>query len=219
MGFVNSPPTSANCPTKRRPVFESQVPSPWCARPRWRAARTSAGREPGRGDGARRAPWPPQAREEEVPLRKGQPPGEPEARPHPRGIECDTLGVRQGGGRSAGGRVSWSKPLSGAGVRSDEVRVPRRPWPLDWWLRAPPLLLLSAWGGEPWASARLSAHACPGLWTWRGSPRGRGDAAKLARKAALLLAARERRASRRGNPAEGSSRRKGWTPEAAERQK
>lgn len=112
MGFVNSPPTSANCPTKRRPVFESQVPSPWCARPRWRAARTSAGREPGRGDGARRAPWPPQAREEEVPLRKGQPPGEPEARPHPRGIECDTLGVRQGGGRSAGGRVSWSKPLS-----------------------------------------------------------------------------------------------------------
>lgn len=163
MGFVNSPPTSANCPTKRRPVFESQVPSPWCARPRWRAARTSAGREPGRGDGARRAPWPPQAREEEVPLRKGQPPGEPEARPHPRGIECDTLGVRQGGRRSAGGRVSWSKPLSGAGVRSDEVRVPRRPWPLDWWLRAPPCSYSQRGAvnpGRPPASVPTPARGC-----------------------------------------------------------
>lgn len=55
VGFVNSPPTSANCPTKRRPVSGSRVLSPWCARPRWAAVCTSTGQEPGRRAGAGRA--------------------------------------------------------------------------------------------------------------------------------------------------------------------
>ena len=51
VGMVNSPPTSANCPTKRRPVSGSRIPNPWSVRPGRRAVRTLAGPEPEPGPG------------------------------------------------------------------------------------------------------------------------------------------------------------------------
>ena len=121
MGFVNSPPTSANCPTKRPPVFGSRVRSPWCARPRWTGSWGSGQERGGRRGRA--------GREEAVPLRWGQP------------------GV--GGGGAGDGRLGhtpvsssvilWDFPKEAAGLR-EGGRVSERatrgdvtvaPWPFQ----------------------------------------------------------------------------------------
>lgn len=91
---------------------------------------------------------------------RGQPPGEPRARPHPGGIAPDP-GTSPGGGWSAGRKVTGSVPFPGAGTPGGRGRGPlEAPALLSWWLRTPLLLLISAWGGEPWAPRGL--RACGG---------------------------------------------------------
>lgn len=128
----------------------------------------------GAGQERSTARWPRLAGEDEVPLGRGRPPGETEARPHPRGT--DTFGLLQIGGWSQGGQVSGWKPLTRCRRTGGRGRGPA-PAPASW----------AGGAGHPLCShsepgpARPSAPAVPGWGALRGAPRGPRGTAKLAR--------------------------------------
>lgn len=102
-------------------------------------------------------------------------------------------------------------PFPGAGAGREEGGVPGVPGLLAWGLGTPPQFLFSASGGEPWPPARLCAPAVRGCGARRGAPRPEGSAP--------AGCARAKGDSGVGIRRKGSARRKGWTLEAAERQK
>lgn len=126
VGFINSPPTSANCPTKKRPVFGSRVPNAWCALPRGRAVGTSAGQERGRhrrGEGRSGAPA----------VAGGAATPQWARTWHFRTSRRLRLVCERDGEwtRYAEGAAAGRCPFPGAGAQKDEGRVLRRPWPLS----------------------------------------------------------------------------------------
>lgn len=187
MGFVDSPPTSANCPTKRRPVLGCRVRSPWCARRRCTGSR-GAGQE----------------REGAAPLRGGPPGGGwgDARRGHTPGSSALTLwdfpkaaaGLREGRGVDGprGGRHRGSGPLPGAGARGAKDGAPRRPWP-------------SGSRGAPGAPTRLRTPAVLGCGPGRAGAEGSAPAGCAPAQGDSSVGIRRK----------GSARRKGWTLEAA----
>lgn len=119
----------------------------------------------------------------------GAAPGEPAARPHPSKLERDSLGLPEGSGRAAGGRVSGrttrgTSPWVGApfqGPAPGGTRTGSRAGP-------GPLGLA--------VSPRRPPAQCPHRAGLRGAEKGSAGPEELARKAALPRAARLPRATR-----------------------
>lgn len=146
--------------------------------------------------------------------RLGSPAREPEARPHPCGLDRDTLGLPEGGGPAAGGRVSapaTRRTSSWAGAPF-QVPVPGGAtagslkalgfWPEG--LGQPPQLLFSASGGEHRSQPASVPPLCGATGRREGLP---GPGRQRSRG---LRAGRGR--LRRGNPAEGKRPQEGLDP-------
>lgn len=168
--------------------------------------------EPGRLAGARRAPRPGRERGgSAAPL--GAAPGEPATRPHPSKLERDSLGLPEGSGRAAGGRVSgratrgtspWvGAPFQGPAPGGTRTGSRAGPGPLD----------LAA-------SPRRPPVQCPHRAGSRGAEKGSaGPGGASPEGSAPAGCAPAEGDSGVGIRRKGSARRKGWTLEAAERQK
>lgn len=179
---------------------------------RWRAVRTWSGQDPDGGAGAPPCAGVAAGSGGRSAAGQGAAAGETQARPHPRGVQRDTLGLLQTGGWPEGGRVSGWKPLTRCGRPEGRGRGPAPALAFGTGGSGHPLLLLFSAGQGTLGTPRCQCAFLPGLGGLREAPRGPGGATELVRTAALPRAARERSASRRGNPAEGKRPQEGLDP-------